>query len=161
MMSISYSSKARAIEEESDTIAEEIPSKEIYEPEGFVLYSEDENGEQLVFEPEEDYQCFNAEEWSDIGHLITDYHWLYWYAGQNKLIISNYKMQITNLKLQIDLWKNTINRVDKTMSFTQNLLNEDRKIKFKTNLSNKITMWAAVGVALIEAGIIGVVVASR
>ncbi len=162
MTLISYSESVVAEETNVPAArAGEMPEREIDEPEGFVLYSKDEKGRQINFKPQEDYQCFPARDWVKMGHLVTDYHWLFGYAIRMQVIVANFEAQIGKLGLQVQHWKDTTGRVDESRLFAVGMLKEERKLKLRSEFSNKMTMWLAVGVAVLEAGIIGVLAASR
>ncbi len=141
--------------------ADEMPARELEEPEGFTLYSKDDKGRQVVFKPQEDYQCFAVRDWTKMGHLITDYHWLYSYAISMRLMIANMTAQIGRHELQTQLWKDMAAQAEESRLFTYNMYKEERSLKIRTEFINKATMWLAVGVALLEAGVIGIMAANR
>jgi hypothetical protein len=170
-MSTSYSGVVVAEENEEPAAEEpgpgvvvpraEMPEREIDEPDGFVLYSKDEKGRQINFKPQEDYQCFPAGDWVKMGHLITDYHWLFGYAMRMQLVVANMESQIGNLTLEVQRWKDMTNRVDESRLFAVGMFKEERTLKLRSDFSNKVTMWLAVGVAVLEAGVIGALAATR
>jgi len=138
-----------------------IPEREYDEPEGFVLRAKDERDRQIIFKPQEDYQCFRANEWVKMGHLIADYHWLYGYARDMQLVERNYQAQIGKLELKVQLLGDTLDSVNKSRQYFSDLYDSERKLKLKSEFTNKVTMWLAVGVAVLEAGVIGALAASR
>lgn len=135
-----------------------MPAMEMDEPVGFVLYSKDITGRQVVFKPQEDYQCFSRDDWARMAHLINDYHWLWDYSIGMNIIASKYQEQIGDLKLQVSNWEKMADRMNESRLMVGDLLKKEEKykrIELKSAKINKALMWTSVVLAAIEAGVIG------
>lgn len=122
-------------------------------PEGFIL--DEETVRDLDFSENAEYKCFAPDEYETVTNIVVDYRWFWFYAAKRDLMIRNYELQIGKLQTKVDMWKLMSNRQDESSEFTRNLLAQDRAMKRKRELGSKVTMYAAIGVALVEMVIIG------
>lgn len=130
-------------------------------PRGTNLDKVDETGTNTVFFPDQEYKCFTVAEWKEVAHVINDYRWLRSYALNLELSIDKYKMQITLYQEQVDLWKDTVDRIEKNRTLAFDLVKQEQKNRLKLEFKNNLTMWLAIGVAAVEAGVIGALAATR
>ena len=130
-------------------------------PRGTNLDKVDETGTNTVFFPDQEYKCFTVAEWKEVAHVINDYRWLRSYALNLELSIDKYKMQITLYQEQVDIWKDTVDRIEKNRTLAFDLVKQEQKNRLKLEFKNNLTMWLAIGVAAVEAGVIGALAATR
>ena len=137
-----------------------VPTERVI-PRGTNLDKVDETGTNTVFFPDQEYKCFTVDEWKEVAHVINDYRWLRSYALNLELSIDKYKMQITLYQEQVDLWKDTVDRIEKNRTLAFDLVKQEQKNRLKLEFKNNLTMWLAIGVAAVEAGVIGALAATR
>lgn len=128
--------------------------KEMHDkPEGITVTSD--NVDDLEFEQHGGYKCFAPDEYKVLANIIIDYRWFWTYSIKRDAIIANYELQIGKYQSQISLWKTMSQKQENSLNFTQALVTEQNKLKLKTNRDQKLVLYATIGIAVLEAVVIG------
>lgn len=136
-------------------IAEErVRPKELLDkPDGIVIT--EDNVSDLDFAVHGGYKCFTPEQYKEVANIIIDYRWFWYYAIKRDAIIGNYELQIGKYKTELALWQQMSQRQENSLNFTQTLVTEQNKMRANQSRGQKITLYTAIGVALLEAVVIG------
>lgn len=128
--------------------------KELQDRPAGVTITADNLGD-LDFETNGGYKCFTADEYKTIANIIIDYRWFWFYAAKQDLVIEKYQLEIGKYQSQVALWQTMTQKQESSLKFTQNLITEQNGIKQKQNMGMKVTMYGAIGLAILEAVVIG------
>jgi len=121
-----------------------------------VLRPRDENNQRTVFRPREEYKCFVAPEWGQMGHLITDYRWLWYYAIRMEMKVAKLEQQVGNLELQLTIWQDNTANAERALANMTGLLNKEHAWRTNLERREKLELWlwrggTVVGIALAAA----------
>ncbi len=149
--------QALAVDETEEE--QRVRPKELVEvPEGMILRPREEQGPRTVFRPKQEYKCFTAEEWGTVGHLITDYRWLWHYSGRMEMKIALFQKEIGNLELQLTIQKDNEAIVRRGFESMTGLLDKEHQARLRINKNKRLELWAwRVGtiVGLVATGVFG------
>lgn len=159
-MTLTVSFAAESQESVDGGIAEERvrPDELIDVPQGIVLRPRTEGGARTVFRPSEEYKCFTSPEYGSVGHLVTDYRWLWYYAIQMETKVALLQKEIGNLELQITVLKDSEKSTRLALDSMTGLLDKEHAARLSIQSSEKFELWAwRIGtvVGLIAAGAFG------
>lgn len=134
------------------------PEAMIEVPAGIILRPRTESGTRTVFRPSEEYKCFSSDEWASMGHLVTDYRWLWYYAIQMETKTALLGKEIGNLQLQLSVLKDSEESTRRALDTMTGLLDKEHAARLSIHSSEKFELWAwRIGtvVGLIAAGAFG------
>jgi len=127
-------------------------------PSGMVLREKDDQGRRVAFRPEQEYKCFTVGEWAQMGHIITDYRWLWYYTVQLEFKVGLYRQNIEKLELQMAIMGDSIDVTQRGLDSMTGLLNKEHEARLRTNRNATVELWAwRVGtvLGLVAAGTLG------
>lgn len=134
--------------DEADEVPEEVQGRVIPEemlevPPGMILRPRDEDNRRTVFRPEQEYKCFPAPEWGQMGNLITDYRWLWYYGMLMKSKVERLELQIANLQEQVATWKHNTENAERGLADMTGLLNKEHgyRLKLVKRERLELVMW--------------------
>ena len=142
-----------------DTDADRVrPAHLIDVPPGVILEPRDENGRRVTFRPDQEYKCFPVDQWAQMGDLITDYRWLWYYAIRMETKLQLFEQQIGNLQLQIKVWEDTHAATRNGLVSITNLLDKEHDARLNVAARADLELWGwriATVVALVATGAFG------
>lgn len=124
---------------ESDQIR---PPEIIEVPAGMVLRPRGDDGSRTVFRPDQEFKCFTAPEWAQMGHLITDYRWLWYYAIRMETKAALLDKEIGNLQLQLTVLRDTEETTRRGLESMTSLLDKEHGARLQMQSKEKFELWA-------------------
>lgn len=148
-----------AVDDTSEKVRGRVLPEEMIEiPQGMVLRPRDEDNRRTMFRPDQEYKCFPGPEWGQMGNLIVDYRWLWYYGTRMKAKVERLELQIANLQEQVATWKHNTESAERGLANMTGLLNKEHgyRLKLVKRERLELVMWR-VGtiVALVAAGAFG------
>ena len=131
------------------------PAALIEIPAGLVLRPRGADGTRTSFRPDQEYKCFTADEWAQMGHLVTDYRWLWYYAIKLETRSALLEQEVGNLELQVGVMRDDVLAVRKGLDSMTGLLDKEHERSLRLESERKFELWAwRVGtvVGLVAAG---------
>lgn len=127
-------------------------------PAGVVLRPKADDGTRTTFRPDQEYKCFTATEWMQMGHLVTDYRWL-WYNAilmeKRSLLLDQ---QVMNLELQLGVLRDDVAATRRGLDSMTGLLEKEHERRLDGETAQRIEIWLwKIGtvVGLVAAGAFG------
>ena len=117
--------------------------------------------EQLDFENEQAYKCYNAKQYLEVGQLVIDYRWFWENSFRVSAVLVKYESMIGKYELEIKILKDTNKQLDESRKFAVSLFKEERKTKEKRRFKAELTMWIAIGIALAEGILFSIMYATK
>ena len=143
----------------TETVEDRVrPSILVDVPTGMVLRPRDDEGRRVVFRPDQEYKCFTTSEWSDVGHLVTDYRWLWYYAIQMELKAELLGKDIAKLELHISILQDSVDVTQRGLDSMAALLDKEHAARLQTTRKAAVELWAwRIGtvLGLVAAGAFG------
>lgn len=134
------------------------PAELIDVPAGVILRPRADDGTRTTFRPDQEYKCFAVSEWVQLGHLITDYRWL-WYNAilmeKRSLLL---EQQIGNLELQLGVLRDDAVATRRGFDSLTGLLEKEHARRLGTESTKRFEIWMwRIGtvVGLVAAGAFG------
>jgi hypothetical protein len=134
------------------------PEELIEVPAGMILRPKAEDGARTTFRPDQEYKCFTAVEWSQMGHLVTDYRWLWHNAilmEKRSLLL---EQQIGNLELQLGVLSDDVAATRRGLDSMTGLLEKEHARRIDSESARRFEVWLwRIGtvVGLVAAGAFG------
>lgn len=123
-----------------------------------VLRPKSDEGQRVVFRPDQEYKCFTVDEWGSMGHLITDYRWLWYYAIQLELKTELLNRDVGNLELQIVILRDSVDVTQRGLESMTALLDKEHDARLRASRKASVELWAwRIGtvLGLVAAGAFG------
>lgn len=111
-----------------------------------------------MFRPDQEYKCFATEGWATMGHIITDYRWLFYYAIRMEHKAALLEQETGNLQLQLVIWRDNTKSAELALDKVTGLLDKEHAYRLDSEKSERFELWVwRVGtvVALVAAGAFG------
>jgi len=118
------------------------PPELIDVPEGMVLRPRDDEGRRTLFKPDQEYKCFATPGWGQMGQLIVDYRWLFYYAIRMEAKVAALEQQIGNLELQLEIWNDNTDKTERALNSMTGLFNKEHDWRLKAEKNENIELWA-------------------
>jgi len=134
------------------------PAALIDVPPGVVLTPRDENNRRTTFRPEQEYKCFPVDQWIQLGNLITDYRWFWYYSMRLESKIALLESQIGNLEIQLVIWKDTHESTQRALLSVSGLLDKEHDARLHTAARDNLELWGwriSTVLGLVAAGAFG------
>ncbi|MEN6368292.1 MAG: hypothetical protein ABFD77_01165 [Thermotogota bacterium] len=134
------------------------PAALIEIPAGMVLRPRADDGTRTSFRPDQEYKCFTSDEWAQMGHLVTDYRWLWYYAIKLEMRSSLFEAQVGNLELQLQVLRDDADTTRRGLESMSALLQKEHERRLNTETVQRFELWAwrvATVVGLVAAGAFG------
>ncbi len=134
------------------------PAELIDVPQGMVLRRKDKKGRRIVFRPDQEYKCFTTPQWVTVGHMITDYRWLWYYAIRLETKVELRDQEIGNLELQLVIWGDNTTNAERGLDRMTALVEKEHDYRVKSLRLKRFEIWAwRIGtvVGLVAAGAFG------
>jgi len=111
-----------------------------------------------------EYQCFNTEDWRQVGRIILDYHSLWFQAHQLQRELRLAEDRKVLWEERVALWRETAEEQRQDRKYLKTVL--DAEHDYRLNLSKESrakswVMWAVIVVESVALGALGVAHLSR
>jgi hypothetical protein len=127
-------------------------------PVGVVLRPLDDEGRRATFRPDQEYKCFTAPEWAQMGHLVTDYRWLWYYAIKLETRAALLEEEVGNYELQLGVLRDDVETTRRGFDSMTGLLEKEHDYRLGMESMQRFEVWAwRIGtvIGLVAAGAFG------
>lgn len=91
--------------------------------------------------PKLELKCFDAEEWGEMAHLITDYRWLWHHTESLKLKISLLERQALALQEQAEEWRESERETRRSLRGMASLLDAEQEQRINEGKKRNLELW--------------------